>query len=128
MRYLGLLMISMIAPLVFAVGCLYYLIFTILADQIGIPEYIASTLFPAINKINMILLIGVPPLFIILILWGIILSHRLAGPLERLEKEIAKISEEGDHVKRIKVRKNDDIRPITDSINALLEKIGEKKK
>lgn len=129
LRYLALLMVSMVVPLVFVVGCLYYLIFTILAEQIGIPEYIAYTLFPVIDKINMILLLGVPPLFLVLILWGIVLSHRLAGPLERLEKELKKISEEGLHGKHhIRVRKNDDIRPITDAINIALEKIGEKKR
>lgn len=127
MRYLTLLMISMVIPLVFAVGCLYYLIFTIMAEQIGIPEYVAQTLFPVIGKINAILLIGVPPLFIILILWGIVLSHRLAGPMERLEKDIKKISE-GDYAKRIHVRKNDDIKPLADALNILLDKIEGKKR
>lgn len=127
MRYLTLLMISMVIPLVFAVGCLYYLIFTIMAEQIGIPEYVAQTLFPVIGKINAILLIGVPPLFIMLILWGIVLSHRLAGPMERLERDIKKISE-GDYAKRIHVRKNDDIKPLADALNILLDKIEGKKR
>jgi len=113
----------MLIPLFFAVGCLYYLIFTVMAEQIGIPEYIARNLIPVINKINTMLLLGVPPLVLLLILWGIIISHRLAGPLERLEREIRKISEEGDHTKRIRVRRTDDIRPVANAINALLERI-----
>ena len=126
MRYLGFLLVSMVVPLLFAVGCLYYLVFSIMAEQIGIPEYIAYSLFPAINKVNTILLIGIPPLILLLVLWGIILSHRLAGPMERLVKEIKKISEEGDLAHRIRVRKNDDIRPVADAINVLLERIGKK--
>ena len=127
MRYLVLLMASMVIPLVFAVGCLYYLVFKIMAEQIGIPEYIAQNLFPVISKINMILIIGLPPLFLVLIIWGLVLSHRLAGPMERLEKEIKHISE-GNHSKRIRVRKNDDVRPLADAINSLLDKIEESKK
>lgn len=126
LRYLGLLMTSMVIPLVFVVGCLYYLIFTIMAEQIGIPEYIAYHLFPVIKKINLILLIGIPPLFLVLIWWGIVLSHRFAGPMERIEKELKKISEEKDYKRRIHLRKNDDIKPVADAVNKLLDKLEEK--
>ena len=128
MRYLGLLMLSMIVPLVLVGGCLYYLIFTIMAEQIGIPEYIAYNLFPVIHKINLILLIGVPPIFLILILWGIILSHRFAGPLERVEKELHRIADHGEHHKRLKLRRHDDMTPIAEVINKLLDKLEEKKR
>ena len=128
LRYLGFLMVSMIVPLIFVVGCLYYLIFTITAEQIGIPEYIAYNLFPVIKKINLILLIGVPPLFLILMSWGIILSHRFAGPLERLEKELRRITEHCDYKCRVRLRKNDDIRPIADEINKILEHLEERHK
>lgn len=128
MRYLGLLMISMIVPLVFVTVCLYYLIFKIMAEQIGIPEYIAYNLFPVIHKINMILLVGVPPLFLLLILWGIVLSHSFAGPMERLEKEIKKIGEHHNYRSRIKLRKNDDMKPIAEAVNHLMQKLEEKHK
>lgn len=127
-KYLMLLLISMAIPLVITGCCLYYLIFTLMAEQIGIPEYVARGLFPVINKINTILLIGVPPLFLLLILWGIILSHRFAGPLERLEKELKDISEGKRHKHRITLRKHDDVKPIADAINNLLDKLEERKK
>lgn len=128
MRYLGLLMISIIVPIVFIAGCLYYLIFTIMAEQIGIPEYIAYNLSPVIKKINMILLVGVPPLFLLLVLWGIVLSHRFAGPMERLEKELKRMADHSDFKKRIKVRKHDYLSPIVDAVNDLLDKVEEKNK
>lgn len=128
LKYLGLLMVSMIVPLVFAVGCLYYFIFTILAEQIGIPEYIAYNLFPVIKKINMILLVGIPPLLLLLILWGIVLSHRFAGPMERLERELKKIAEHNDYKKRIRVRRHDDMSTLIEGINRLLEKLEERHK
>jgi len=116
----------MVVPLVFAVGCLYYLIFKIMAEQLGVPEYIAYNLFPVINKINLILLIGVPPLLIVLIVWGIVLSHQFAGPMERLEKDLHRIVDHGEYNRRIKVRKNDDMAPIVAAINRILEKLEEK--
>ena len=128
LKYLVLLMASMVVPLVFVVGCLYYLIFNILAEQLGIPESIAYNLFPVIKKINFILLVGVPPLLLLLFAWGVALSHRFAGPLERIEKELEHISNSGNYAKRIHLRKNDDVRPLADSINKLMDKIEGKGK
>ena len=117
---------SMVVPLVFAVGCLYYLIFRIMAEQLGIPEYIAYNLFPAIEKINLILIIGLPPLLVILIAWGIVLSHRFAGPLERLEKELRRVIDHNEYHRRIHLRKYDDMHPIAAAINRILDKLEEK--
>lgn len=128
MKYLGLLLFSMVVPLIFVGGCLYYLIFNIMAEQIGIPEYIARNMFPVIGKVNTILLIGLPPLFALLILWGIILSHRFAGPVERLEAELKKITEHDHYSHRVRVRRSDDMKPIVDAVNLLLDKLEGKKK
>ena len=128
LRYLGFLMISMVVPLVFVGGCLYYLIFSVMAEQLGIPEYIAYNLAPVIKKINMIMLAGIPPLLFLLILWGIILSHRFAGPMERLQKELRRIIEHADYKRRLRVRRHDDLAPIVDEINRLLEKVEERHK
>jgi signal transduction histidine kinase len=119
-------MASVIIPLVFSVACLYYLIFKIMAEQLGIPEYIAINLFPVIHKINMVLLIGVPPLFLIIILWGIVLSHRFAGPIERIERELKRMTHNKDYSLRIHLRKGDDIKPVADAINHLLDSIERK--
>lgn len=127
-KYLILLTVSMIIPVLFAIGCLYYMIFTIMAEQLGIPESIAYNLLPVVNKINTILAIGLPPLFLLLIWWGAILSHRFAGPLQRLEKELHKISHTGDYSHRIRLRKNDEVRPVADAINKLLDHMQRKGK
>ncbi len=123
MTYLRLLMISIIVPLIFVAGCLYYLMFKLMATQIGIPEYIAYHLTPVLSKINIILLIGSPILLGVLLVLGIVVSHRFAGPLERLEAELKRISEKGDYKHRIHLRKSDDVRPLADAINKLLDKL-----
>lgn len=123
LRYLALLIASMVIPALFVGGCLYYLMFTIIAEQLGIPESIAYNLFPVIKKINAILLLGIPPIFLLLVAWGVLLSHRFAGPAERLEKEIEKMAKSGDYSRRLRVRKRDDMKPMADAINGLLDKI-----
>jgi hypothetical protein len=128
LKYLVLLIVSMAVPLLFAVGCLYYLIFTLVAEQLGIPESIAINLFPVVKKINAMLAVGLPPLFLLLIWWGAVLSHRFAGPLGRIEKELHKIAHSHDFSHKINLRKHDDIKPVTDAINKLLDSIHRKAK
>jgi hypothetical protein len=128
LKYLILLIVSMVVPLLFAIGCLYYMIFTLIAEQLGIPESIAYNLFPVVKKINEILVIGLPPLFLLLIWWGNVLSHRFAGPLLRIEKELNKITHDHDFSHRIHLRKNDDVKPVADAINRLLESLQRKLK
>lgn len=128
LKYLTLLIVSMIIPLLFSIGCIYYLIFTVMAEQLGIPESIAYNLFPVVKKVNTVLAIGLPPLFLLLIWWGTILSHRFAGPLQRLEKELHKITHSGDYSHRIHLRKSDDVKPLADAINRLLYSLHKKVK
>jgi nitrogen fixation/metabolism regulation signal transduction histidine kinase len=68
------------------------------------------------------LIAGLIPLFILLFLWGLILSHRFSGPLERVERDLDKILE-GDASVRFKVREKDDIRGIVDKLNKLIERL-----
>jgi len=66
-------------------------------------------------------------IFFLLILWGVILSHRFAGPIERLERELKAIAENKAHKHRITLRKHDDIRPVAEAINKVLDKMEERK-
>jgi methyl-accepting chemotaxis protein len=128
LKYLILLVVSMSVPLLFVIGCMYYLIFTIMAEQLGIPESIAYNLFPVVKKINTILAIGLPPLFLFLIWWGTVLSHRFAGPIERITKELKKVTDGHDFSHRLRLRKNDDLRSMADAINKLLDSLHRKGK
>ena len=124
-KYLLLILFSTLLPVFVVAGCLYYLIFQIMAEQLAIPESIAYNLMPVLHKINFLLLIGLPPIVIFLFLWGTILTHRLIGPLNRLENDLREISE-GNYSVRLKLRKDDDLRPIADTINKIIDKLEKK--
>jgi len=126
-HYLKLVLASIILPALFVGSCLYYLVFTILEEELGIPEAIAEHLIPAIHKIDSILLIGLPLLMIILTAWGFMLSTKLVGPIARMEKEIKAIAESG-YSRRINLRKNDTLKPIAEGINSILDKVEELQK
>lgn len=121
-KYLTLILLSILVPLFIVGGCLYYLIFQIMAEQLAIPESIAYNLIPVLQKINFLLLIGLPPIIILLFVWGALLTHRLIGPLNRLEEDLKKISR-GDYSVRLTLRKDDDLKPIADVVNAIIDKL-----
>ena len=124
-KYFALILFSIILPLLLVAGCLYYLIFQIMAEQLAIPESIAYNLIPVVEKINFLLILGVPPIMVLLFIWGAMLTHRFIGPLNRLEKDLKKIAE-GDHSVRLKIRKNDDLHSLASAINKVIDKLEKK--
>lgn len=125
-KYLMIIILAMVVPALVVGSFLYYFIFTITADQIGMPEAVASTLIPVVQRINYIMFIGLLPLGVLFFIWGVILSHRFCGPLERIEADLDKLLE-GNYSVRFKVRKNDDIHSIVAKLNKLLDNLSKKK-
>lgn len=126
-HYLRLIALSIILPTLIVGGCLYYVIFNLMAEQLSIPEVVAYHLLPVVEKVNFVLIVSLPALFLILFSIGLILSRRLVGPIERLERELKGIVS-GDLSKRLQLRKDDALRPLVDDINALLDRVANEKK
>lgn len=126
-RYLGLILAAVILPVFLISACLYYLVFQLMAEQLAIPESIAFNLMPVFHKINFILIFGVPVIAAALLFLGLSISHRIAGPIFRIEKELAEISK-GDFSRRIKLRKRDELASVAGAINRLLDKVEPKLK
>jgi len=97
-----------------------------MADQIGLPDVVARDLIPVIQRINVVLAIGLPVVFVIMIAWAFILSYRFLAPLERLEEDLHKI-DMGDYSVRLQVQKDHDLSPIADVINDLVDKLAQEK-
>ena len=112
----------MIIPTVVVGACLYYFIITVMAEQIALPDVIARDLLPVIQRINFILAVGLPVVFVVLLTWAVILSYRFVAPLERLEEDIKSI-DEGDYSVRLQVNKDHDLSPIAEVINDLVDKL-----
>lgn len=112
----------MLIPTVVVGGCLYYFIFTVMAERIALPDVIARDLVPVIQHINVILAVTLPAVFAILLTWAVILSYRFVAPLERLEEDIARI-DKGDYSVRLQINKDHDLSPVAEFINDLVDKL-----
>ena len=120
-KLLLLIFASAIIPTSIVTAALYYLIFNLLAWQIGIPEAIAYNLIPVVRKINLIILVSLPIVFSFIWLIALELSHRISGPLFRLERELGERLAGKGHG-HIKLRPKDELRALVDKINKLINK------
>lgn len=118
-KYLIIVMLSIAIPTLFLAGCLYFLMFSLMAEQFGIPEGVYSMLMPVFYKINIVLLIGLPAVFLTFFWIGLAISHRFAGPIERLEGELDKVLS-GDWARTVSVRQSDDLAGVVQRINRIL--------
>ena len=120
-KLLLLIFASAVIPTSIVAAALYYLIFNLLAWQMGIPEAIAYNLIPVVKKINLIILIALPIVFLLLWVIALELSHRVSGPLFRLERELdERIAGKGHG--HIRLRPKDELRVLVDKINKLINK------
>ncbi|MFC1514948.1 hypothetical protein ACFL5X_03505, partial [Candidatus Omnitrophota bacterium] len=87
-KLLILMFIAAVVPAGVVAVCLYYLIFNLFAAEVMIPEFIAYTLIPVSDQVNMIMLICLPLVLIGIWFLTVTLSHRITGPIYRLEKEL----------------------------------------
>jgi methyl-accepting chemotaxis protein len=61
-----------------------------------------------------------------LFLAGLIITHRITGPLFSIKKAMKQISESGDLGLRVSLRKNDELKSFADEFNNMMEKLGDR--
>ena len=111
---------ALVPMLITAIG-LFYLIFNITAEQIGIPEYIAYNVIPAANKVTWILAFVTPPVIAVILLMAHRVSHRIVGPFDRIIRELDNRVMTKSR-EPIKLRPGDKFQPLMDKVNELLKR------
>jgi methyl-accepting chemotaxis protein len=121
-KYLWIVVLSMLAPSAVIGFCLYQLVFHLLASQMAFPEAIAANIEPVIERVNFVLLVLMPVVAALIIAAALAVSHRFAGPIERLERDLDRILS-GERDRRLQTRKNDDLSGVASRVNALLDQM-----
>ncbi len=117
-----LFFLALFIPTVITTVSLFYLIFNITAQELGIPEAIAANILPAAQKVTVILLVALPVTTVIILILAYKVTHRIVGPFDRVVREL------DEHLKgtrdgHISLRKNDKFWPLVNRINTLLDKL-----
>jgi hypothetical protein len=118
-KLLFLVFASAVVPATFIAACMYYLIFNLVAYQIAFPEAIAGILMPVLARVNLIMAMGLPVVLGVIWFAALLLSHRMAGPLYRIEKDLdARIA--GTAQGPIRLRKKDEFKVMVEKLNKVI--------
>lgn len=122
-RYIGIIFVlALLASIVtgytvFATG------WTILGEKLAnvYPQGRLIYIFRTVNLILIRNLLLISPLIFIM---GLLFSHKIAGPVYRIEKTIDEIAK-GNLALKIKLRKGDELRDLADIINIMIGNLNE---
>jgi len=67
------------------------------------------------------------PLVFVIAAFSLVFSHRIAGPVYRLEQTLDRLVQ-GEKVAPLEVRKHDDLKGLVRRINILIQRVGEPEK
>ena len=112
-------------PAIIVTVLLYYLIFQITAQEIGMPDVIAQHIMPAAQKVLIILFIAIPVAVVILLFFAYRITHQIIGPFDRIVRELDECLAGTKHG-HIIIRKSDKFWPLVHKINELLDKLAQK--
>ena len=65
------------------------------------------------------MIVSLPLIFVTVLVWGFVISHRFAGPIERIERDLDEILA-GEWGRVIQLRANDDLTGVADRINRII--------
>jgi len=116
-----LVFLATLVPTMITAIALFYLMFNVTADQLIFPEMIATNLFPAAQRVIIIISIATPIAVIFILIFAHHVTHRTVGPFDRILRELDQILE-GTKQDKIVLRSKDKFSPLVDKINQLVEK------
>lgn len=119
-HYLKTVALAMFVPTCLVTACLYYIIWQTVAYELAIPELIANALFPAFHRVNQIIIFGMPIVCSLIFFFALHLSHQLAGPLHRIEKDLDTMAQTRDFAKSIRIRPRDQLHPLVNKLNRVI--------
>jgi len=126
-KFLGVIVLSMLAPVVVIAGGVYYVIAFAASHGLEVNPETVQTIMPAVVLVVwfMFALMAVTAMW--LVKMGLSISHKYVGPLERLERELTQIGDPPLSY-RLSCRPGDVISPIVDPVNRLLDSVEQRVK
>lgn len=101
----------------------YYSMWTTLGERLAsvYPRGRLMFIFRQSNMTLLFRLILVSPLFVVI---GVVLSHRIAGPVYRIGRYVESLMR-GDYSRGLTLRKHDEFKPLAEKMTQLCEKMRE---
>ncbi len=123
-RYISLILVFMFAIVLLTGYTVYVTAWFMFGEKLA-AVYPQGLLLDIFRKVNLVLLLRLAIVTPLVIFIGLVLSNRIAGPIYHIKKYLKKISA-GNYGNDLKLRKNDELQDIAESINKLVSKLRSK--
>lgn len=120
-RYIGLI-VGMMFFVVILTGYLVYVTTWIMFGEKLAAVYPQGLLMDIVKRVNLVLFLRLLILTPFVVLIGLVLSNRVAGPIFNIKRYLAKILT-GDYSSDIQLRKKDELQDLAAEINLLVRKL-----
>ena len=120
-RYIGVILALMFATAALCSYVVYYNSLVLLGEKLA-NVYPQGRLVAILKTVNLRVLVSVILISPLVAFLGVILSHRIAGPISRMERFLNEVAA-GDLSKRLTLRPKDELIPLADGINNVVETI-----
>lgn len=118
-KYMALVLFAIIVVTGMIVWTVYFTHWMIITEKFMGTEA-RGMLNEVFHKINVILLYEIPLALFVAAFASLIISHKVAGPVYRLEKIARKVAQ-GDLTYNVRLRKNDELKNVASAFNAVIE-------
>lgn len=120
-RYISLIMVLMFATGLLTGYMVYVTTWTMFGEKLA-EVYPQGLLFDIVKQVNMVLLLRFIFLSPIVMLIGLVLSNRIAGPLYSIKRFVKRISR-GYYGYRLELRKGDELQDLSRMLNHLASRL-----
>ena len=125
LRYVGLILAVMLLSAVIVGYTIYYNSWVLLGSKLA-SVYPQGRLVQIFRSVNVRLAINMVFVGVLCAGIGILASHRIAGPIQRMKKFLDDMTG-GDYSRRLKLRKHDELKDVAGAMNRLAEKLEREK-
>ena len=126
LKYVGLILAVMFGGALITGFTIYYNSWVLLGDKLA-NVYPQGMLLHIFRSVNIKLAVNLILVAIFCTALGIMASHRIAGPIDRMVNFVEYVAK-GDYKKRLTLRKGDELKELATAINRLVDKLEKEKK
>jgi methyl-accepting chemotaxis protein len=120
-KYAGLFLVFMFLTGALCSYIIYYTIMVLLGEKLA-NVYPQGRLIAIINAVNLRILLGLLTITPLVVIISIFLSHKIAGPMYRMEKFMTTMAT-GDFTQHITLRKGDELKTLAERINFFVDSL-----
>ncbi len=121
LKYSGIILLLMFITALMCSYVVYYTSMVMMGEKLA-SVYPQGRLVSIVKLVNLRILLSLILMSPVVIVIGILLSHKIAGPIFRIERFLNKMAS-GDFTSRISLRKGDELMTIAERMNSLSESL-----